>query len=138
MKYRKIELTVPLYERRGFHFDWEDGFFISTEEVKSTSAVLINANKEGLLSLAKHLIVLAQESVPNNYYIDFDDTNSLEEGSKPLIFKKTNVGCLEETQTNDRRVIKERKTLLINENTTSRDESLAKIRRGLERKASKE
>lgn len=64
---------------------WEDGFTISTDIDKGT--IVINANREGLLSLAGHLRALAEE--PAGSHIHFDEYNSLEEGSAELIVVKT-------------------------------------------------
>ena len=48
--------------------------------------VTISANKEGLLSLANQLLVLA-EGMPGDH-IHYDEHNSLEEGSLELIIEK--------------------------------------------------
>ncbi len=48
---------------------------------------VISANREGLLSLARQMIDLAEE--PAGGHIHYDETNSLEEGSAPLIIEKT-------------------------------------------------
>ena len=83
----KIELDIPEYNSsQGIKYNWENGFKI---EVKySDGVVLIEANKEGLISLANHLLNIAQENVPQNYHLHFDEYNSLEEGSLELIIEK--------------------------------------------------
>ena len=64
---------------------WEDGFMIRIRtEGKET---IISANKDGLVSLAHHLLVLAEET-PGSH-IHLDEYNSLEEGSSGLIIEKT-------------------------------------------------
>ena len=62
--------------------EWVDGFEIRVS-IASGGAV-ISANKEGLLSLAKQLTALAEET-PGSH-IHYDENSSLEEGSAELIF----------------------------------------------------
>ena len=64
---------------------WEDGAEIRVA-VAGGSAV-ISANREGLLSLAIHLMSLAEET-PGSH-IHYDDQNSLEDGSAELVIEKT-------------------------------------------------
>ena len=59
---------------------WEDDFTISTG--MEGGMIIIRANREGLLSLAKNLISLAEET-PGSH-IHFDEHNSLENGSADL------------------------------------------------------
>lgn len=66
-------------------FQWEDGFEIRVSI--QDNSVLISANREGLLSLAHHLLTLAEEPFPDHFHLDED--NSLEEGSAELIIEKT-------------------------------------------------
>ena len=62
----------------------EEGFTISVDTVENT--VVIRANREGLLSLANHLVSLAEE-VPGSH-IHLDEYNALEENSAELIIEK--------------------------------------------------
>ena len=64
---------------------WEEGFMISVSLNGDTATV--SANREGLLSLANHLISLAEEA-PGSH-IHLDRYNSLENGSAELIIEKT-------------------------------------------------
>ena len=64
-------------------FNWTDGFTISVRA--EDNAVIISANKEGLLSLASHLTALANEK---SGHFHLDQYNSLEEGSLELIIEK--------------------------------------------------
>ena len=64
--------------------EWIEGFEIRvTSEHKET---VITANREGLLSLARQLTVLAGQQ-PGSH-IHYDQQNSLEEGSSELIVVK--------------------------------------------------
>ncbi|MCR5068178.1 MAG: hypothetical protein K6A14_08990 [Erysipelotrichaceae bacterium] len=64
-------------------FNWVDGFEINVKT--DGKEVCISANKEGLLSLANHLINLAWQS---DGHFHLDEGNSLEEGSAELIVEK--------------------------------------------------
>lgn len=64
---------------------WEDGFVIRTEI--QPDVFVLSANREGLLSLANHLMALAEE-VPG-CHIHLDQYNSLEDGSADLILERT-------------------------------------------------
>ena len=66
------------------NLQWEEGFTISVDIDRNTA--VIRANREGLLSLAKHLASLAEEA-PGSH-IHFDEYNSLEEGSADLIVER--------------------------------------------------
>ena len=61
--------------------EWVDGFEIRV--MVDQDAVVISANKEGMLSLAKQLTALA-EAAPGQH-IHYDEYNSLEDGSTEMI-----------------------------------------------------
>ena len=63
--------------------EWVDGFEIKA--VADKGEIVISANREGLLSLAKQLTALA-EGVPGDH-IHYDAYNSLEEGSAEMIIE---------------------------------------------------
>ena len=64
--------------------EWVDGFEIRAA-VKDNS-IVISANREGLLSLAKHLTALA-DGAPGDH-IHYDEHNSLEDGSVEMIIER--------------------------------------------------
>ena len=64
--------------------EWVDGFEIKV--VAEKGEIVISANREGLLSLAKQLTALA-EGVPGDH-IHYDEYNSLEEGSAEMIIER--------------------------------------------------
>lgn len=66
------------------YFKWEDGFSIKVSA--ENSCAVISANREGLISLANHLLTLSQE--PAGGHIHLDSSNSLEDGSAELIIEK--------------------------------------------------
>lgn len=86
----KKEVEIIKYDTsKGLQLSWESNFAI---EVKSEEdKVLISANNEGLISLAKHLLTLAQENVPLGAHLHFDQYNSLEDDSIDLIIEKINL-----------------------------------------------
>ena len=82
---KKIAIEIPEYNpQKGIEVSWEKGFEISTNI--GNNAITISANKEGLISLARHLITLAE--APIQEHLHFDDLNSLEDGSVELIIDK--------------------------------------------------
>jgi hypothetical protein len=68
------------------NIEWVEGFEINVK-VDESGAVVISANREGLLSLAQQFTALA-ENLPGDH-IHYDQDNSLEEGSTELIVEKT-------------------------------------------------
>ena len=64
--------------------EWVDGFEIKA--VVNNDEIVISANREGLLSLAKQLTLLA-DGIPGDH-IHYDESNSLEEGSAKLIIER--------------------------------------------------
>ncbi len=82
----EIKLTIPEYSDQGLKYEWESGFEIKAEI--NDGVIIISANKAGLISLAKHMLVLAQDTVPVGHHMHFDEYNSLEEGSVQLIIDK--------------------------------------------------
>ena len=64
--------------------EWVNGFKIKV--VTEKGEIMISANREGLLSLAKQLTALA-EGVPGDH-IHYDEYNSLEEGSAEMIIER--------------------------------------------------
>ena len=64
--------------------EWVDGFEIKA--VAENGEIVISANREGLLSLAKQLEALA-EGMPGDH-IHYDAENSLEEGSTEMIIER--------------------------------------------------
>ena len=65
-------------------FAWEKGFTIAARI--DGEKVIISANREGLVSLAHHLLALADE-IPRGHF-HLDEHNSLEDGSCELVFER--------------------------------------------------
>ncbi len=64
--------------------NWVRGYIIKVEA--DCKEITIQANKEGLISLAQQLLELAK-SCPGSH-IHYDEYNSLEEGSTEMIIAK--------------------------------------------------
>lgn len=83
----KIVLDIPDYtSEKGLLLGWENNFSISCHV--NNDEVVISANQQGLISLAKQLLALAQSNVPNGHHYHLDELNSLESGSRELIITK--------------------------------------------------
>ena len=70
---------------------WEPGFKILTQVFTSSreeQTIIIHSNSEGLVSLARFFLMLAQPKVAIGKHYHFDDLNSLEEGSIELVIDK--------------------------------------------------
>ena len=65
--------------------EWVEGFEIKV--VADNGEIVISANREGMLSLAKQLTALA-DGAPGDH-IHYDMYNSLEEGSMEMIIVRT-------------------------------------------------
>lgn len=65
--------------------EWENGFTIKVS-VDNGGGVVIAANRQGLLSLAGQLSALADAEVGS--HIHYDEHNSLEDGSTPMIIER--------------------------------------------------
>lgn len=84
----KVEITIRDYEPwRGLELIWEKGHIIKTE-ITNEMDIRILGNQEGLTSLARHLLTLAQPGVPQGSHIHLDEWNSLEKDSIQLILEK--------------------------------------------------
>ncbi len=65
----EVKLEIPEYSpKNGIQTIWEDNFEIKTSI--QYDSVAIFGNKEGLISLARHLLTLAQENVPSGSHVD--------------------------------------------------------------------
>lgn len=84
----KMEIDVPEIQQNLMKFSWERGFLLRSKML-SDGAVLIEGNREGLISLARHLLSLAGSTVPAGFDFHLDESNSLDDGSVQLIFART-------------------------------------------------
>lgn len=85
-----MHINVPQYSENGLSFVWEDGFSVKCSI--DDNCATIEANRQGLISLARHLLALAQEEVPQFTHLHLDEFNSLEDNSSELILVRNDVG----------------------------------------------
>lgn len=85
----KQEIEIICYNSNdGLRLCWESDFSIKV--CVENNETFICANREGLMSLAKHCLTLAQNSVPVGTHIHLDEYNGLEDNSAELIIVKAN------------------------------------------------
>ena len=82
---KEIKINVPEYDD-AIELVWDKNYKIKTSIPYNT--ITIEANRDGLLSLARHLLLLAQEEVPSGSHFHLDEFNSLEDSSVELIIAK--------------------------------------------------
>ena len=79
-------IFTPINRSLYYEIEWVGDFRIEVG-LDIDNAVVISANRDGLLSLARQLTTLADE--PVGFHIHYDDYNSLEDGSIEMIIAKT-------------------------------------------------
>jgi hypothetical protein len=83
----EVKISIPAYKKEsGIRYKWAPNFNIMTRI--EDGAIVVKANKEGLISLANHLLNLAQDEMPSGCHMHFDQHNSLNDGSVELIVEK--------------------------------------------------
>ncbi len=82
---KELKINIPEYDD-AIELVWDDNFKIKTSTPYNT--ITIEANRDGLLSLARHLLLLAQKEVPSGSHFHLDEFNSLEDTSVELIISK--------------------------------------------------
>lgn len=67
---------------------WWNKRYVKIGKLCHSGTILVLANKSGLISLANHLLNLAQDKIENGVHIHLDEYNSLEDDSVDLIIEK--------------------------------------------------
>ena len=67
--------------------DWYGEFRIESN-IQSDGAIVIRANKDGLITLAKQMLAMAEDSFLAGVHIHYDESSSLEDGSTEIILEK--------------------------------------------------
>lgn len=84
----KIEVEIPEYSiERGLPWISEPGYRIQT--FCRHEVITIQANRAGLIFLARQLLAMSQSSVPVGYHVHYDSMTSLEADSMELIIEKS-------------------------------------------------
>jgi hypothetical protein len=85
----KTEIVFDLYNNEiGVLGDWLSDSKVVVKIGEFENVCIISWNKEWLLSLAQHLVSLAQDWAPKGSHFHFDEFNWLEKWSIELIFDK--------------------------------------------------
>ncbi len=83
----KVEIDIPEYSpQEGLRLLFDEDYTINARIDSQT--VVIQADRGGLVSLARFLLTLAQPTVPRGNHFHLDDWGGLEQGSCELIFDK--------------------------------------------------
>lgn len=83
----KVEIEIPDYTlQTGLRLVWEPDHVIYAE--MRGSALLLGVNRDGLITLARLLLTLAQPNVPLGEHVHLDSSNGLEDGSIELIIER--------------------------------------------------
>jgi hypothetical protein len=83
----KITLDLPDYDaKKGLPSKWVGDFEIETS--LGNNEIVIWANKDGLLSLANDLLILAQGNVPQGSHHHYDPGVPLTNDSVPLVIMR--------------------------------------------------
>jgi hypothetical protein len=67
-------------------FEWVPGFSVTVNV--TGGEVAINANPEGLRSLAQHLMTLAEDAVPDGSHVHLEPGLELEDSSASLVLSR--------------------------------------------------
>ena len=67
---KEIKINIPEYDD-AIELVWDDNYKIKTSTPYDT--ITIEANRDDLLSLARHLLLLAQEEVPSGSHFHLDE-----------------------------------------------------------------
>ncbi|MFF0426860.1 hypothetical protein ACFYUJ_20910 [Streptomyces sp. NPDC004520] len=71
----------------GLVFTWDADARIEVRDLGGE--VVIEANAAGLRTLARHLLVLAGDGVPDGAHLHLEDSNGLEDGSVSLVLERS-------------------------------------------------
>lgn len=94
----ELRIEIADYDARsGIRLSWDDNAWIALDDLEG-EAVLLRANPDGLRTLARHLLTMAQEDAPTGSHLHLDEHNGLETGSIELIIERTSdTPALDET-----------------------------------------
>ena len=81
------QISIPAHSETGLRFTWGANcrlrvLLLGTEEV------VIEGNAEGLETLARHLLTLAQPDVPSGMHLHLEDSFGLMTGSLNLVLER--------------------------------------------------
>ncbi|MGG1554731.1 Imm32 family immunity protein [Paenibacillus ferrarius] len=82
----KLEIDIPEYDpAKGLKVIWENNFEIKA--IKMGDDFVIEANKEGLISLAKQMLSIAYNDLFSGFHIHYEESTCLEKGSASFVIE---------------------------------------------------
>lgn len=80
------QISTPAHSEAGLRFTWVENYRLRVRQMGTD--VVIEGNAEGLETLARHLLTLAQPDVPSGAHLHLEDSNGLELGSLALVLDR--------------------------------------------------
>ncbi len=82
----KVSVIIPDYDGNGLDVIWENGakYMVNVDE----NHVILSANKDGLISLAKQMLYMAYNDLEIGSHVHFDSFFTKEENMCELIIEK--------------------------------------------------
>ncbi|GCE14130.1 Imm32 family immunity protein [Tengunoibacter tsumagoiensis] len=88
LQLNQVTIDVPDYSIwHGVRAIYENEYSISARIV-SDNEFVIQADKGGLITLARHLLTLAQDEVPSGAHIHYDNDSNIDDGSVSFVLDK--------------------------------------------------
>lgn len=82
----KVEIEIPEYDAiKGLKIVWEKNFEIRT--INMGNDFIIEANKEGLISLAKQMLSIAYNDLFSGFHIHYEEATCLDKGSASFVIE---------------------------------------------------
>jgi hypothetical protein len=82
----RVEMTYPDWSpESGLRIEWEPQAEIGV--AVQEGEVVLRANRDGLVTLARLLLSLTQDGLFDGYHVHLDSDGALDEGSAPLIIE---------------------------------------------------
>ena len=83
----RFEYMPPPYSREtGVRIEWEPDWRIAATVARDT--IVLSADRAGLVTLAKHLLALAQDEVPAGAHLHYDAGEQLDDDSNPVVIER--------------------------------------------------
>ncbi|WP_217266746.1 Imm32 family immunity protein [Paenibacillus tianmuensis] len=81
-----MEIDIPEYDpAKGLKVVWENNFKIRA--INKGDDFVIEANKEGLVSLAKQMLSIAYNDLFSGFHIHYEELTCLEKGSASFVIE---------------------------------------------------
>lgn len=84
----KYVIEVAPYTRTGLEWEWDSDWYALILVREGDDGVHIRGDRVGLTGLAKILLTLAQENVPDGVHVHLDPGDHLAAGSVPIVLER--------------------------------------------------